>query len=77
MTRLRHLSLHVEEPTSDAFFWTLMESADDTAVWIQIETALNCEPTWKRAWNAGMLAYHMRVLDDRVGPRAPLEELNA
>ena len=74
MTRLRHLSLHVQEPTSHAYFWALMESVDDASVWTQIETALNCEPTWKQAWNAGMRAYHMRVPDDRIGPRVAPEE---
>ena len=74
MTHLRHLSLHVEEPSPDEFFWTIMESSDETDGWIELDSAIHSHPTWNQAWIAGTVAYRLRIVDDRVGPRA-IDEL--
>lgn len=76
MTQLRHLSLHVEEPNPDEYLWTIMESSDETNGWIEIDSAIHGHPTWKQAWIAGTVAYHLRIVDDRVGPRAIDERLS-
>lgn len=76
MTHLRHLSLHVEEPSPDEFFWAIMESSDEASGWIETDSAIHGHATWKQAWIAGTVAYHLRVSDDRVGPRASDELLS-
>jgi len=51
-----------------------MESSDETDGWIELDSAIHSHPTWNQAWIAGTVAYRLRIVDDRVGPRA-IDEL--
>ena len=59
---------HTGELGDGNYLWIVIESTDDPAVWLDLETGDETYATWidaQKAGNAALLAY---VDDDRVGP---------
>ena len=70
-THLRHLTIYVDEPDTGSFFWVLIESFDDSAVWKELQGSEETYGTWIDAHDAGVVELHKLVEDERIGPRAP------
>jgi hypothetical protein len=66
----RRLAVFVDRPSSGHFVWILLESTDDPAVWLDLETADGIFDTWHDAYNAGNVALLAHVADERAGPEA-------
>lgn len=74
---LRRLAIYVDEPDPGVFHWVLIESTEDAAIWEDLDSSEEAFDTWMAAWDAGCVAMHKLVLDERVGPRAPGEDESA
>jgi hypothetical protein len=74
MDHLRRLSLFVDEPEPDHFYWLILESKHDVSVWAEHSSALHGETSWLAAWNAGTLAYIKLVKNKKIGPRTTGED---
>ena len=77
MSHLRHLSLFIDEPEHDDFYWVILESKHDVSVWAEHSSAIHGYRTWKEAWVAGSIEYMKLVKDPRRGPRASGEDEDA
>ena len=73
MSRLRRLSVFIDEPEPGHFFWALRESTKDTGVWMDLASSDLDFPTWVEAHDTGTVELTRLVLDERTGPRAPSE----
>ena len=71
MSRLRHVSVSIDEPDDGHFHWVLHESAQNASVWIDIASSAEAFPSWMDAFDAGNVALLKLVIDERIGPRAP------
>lgn len=67
----RRLAVFVDRPSPGHFVWILLESTDDPAVWLDVETADGIFDTWSKAYEAGNLALKAHVVDERAGPELP------
>lgn len=76
-THLRRLTIFVDEPDPGCFYWVLIESTDDAAIWRDVTAALDPAGTWREAWDLGTQALHILVRDQAIGPRAEGEDENA
>jgi hypothetical protein len=64
----RRLAVFVDCPSEGTFLWVLLESADDPAVWLDLETAQDTFPTWIEAYESGNDALRAYVEDETLGP---------
>lgn len=69
MSKIRRVSLHVDEPQPGHYFWVLMEEGDDESHWQEISSSKEANAMWLDALQEGMLALVILAGDERVGPR--------
>ena len=69
-TSLRKISITVDESDPGHFYWLLFESKEDASVWEALAAADEPCISWGDAFDAGCVALHKLVPDERVGPRA-------
>lgn len=69
MSRIRRISVHVDEPELGRFYWVLMEEGDDASQWHEVESADEGYDMWLDALQAGMKALIGYAPDERIGPR--------
>ena len=69
-TYLRKISITVDEPDPGHFYWLLLESKEDASVWEALAAADEPCTSWGDAFDAGCVALHKLIPDERVGPRA-------
>lgn len=74
---LRRLAVFVDEPDPGCFYWVLIESKDDAAVWADIGSSEESFTTWRKAFDAGNAELLSRVADKDRGPLVPGEDENA
>ena len=74
MSRLRHLSVWVDEPEPGRFYWVIHEMGDDASVWTDIDSGPESYDLCLDALDAGTVAMMQLVDDERIGPRAPGED---
>lgn len=73
-TRLRNISITVDEPDHGRFYWLLLESREDPQVWEALAAADEPCASWADAFDAGCVALYKLVPDERVGPRMVEED---
>jgi len=64
----RRLAVFVDRPSQGSFVWILLESTDDPAVWLDLETASDTFESWREAYDAGNEALLSYVDDELEGP---------
>lgn len=64
----RRLAVFVDHPGVDSFLWILLESTDDPAVWLDVETSDDVFDSWREAFEAGNQALMTHVDDELAGP---------
>lgn len=67
----RRLAVFVDRPSPGNFVWVLMESTDDPAIWLDLETGEEGFDTWREAFDAGNEALMAYVDDELAGPVEP------
>jgi hypothetical protein len=72
----RRLAVFVDHPSEENFLWVILESTDDPAVWLDLETGDQPYGSWIEAFEAGNEALMAYVEDEAVGPvnGGPLDE---
>lgn len=74
---LRRLAIFVDEPDPGCFYWVLIESKEDAAVWADIGSSDESFDTWILAWEAGNKHLLSLVEDKSTGPLVAGEDENA
>lgn len=74
---LRRLAIFVDEPDPGCFYWVLIESKGDAAVWADVGASEESFPTWRQAFDAGNTELLSRVTDKDRGPLVAGEDENA
>ncbi len=64
----RRLAVFVDHPSENSFLWILLESTEDPAVWLDLETSEDTFETWIDAFDAGNAALLAYVDDELIGP---------
>jgi hypothetical protein len=64
----RRLAVFVDRPSQGSFVWILLESTDDPAVWLDLETGSDTFESWREAYDAGNEALLSYVDDELEGP---------
>ena len=64
----RRLAVFVDRPSPGSFVWILLESTDDPAVWLDLETGNDTFESWREAYDAGNEALLGYVDDELAGP---------
>ena len=64
----RRLAVFVDNPSKGSFLWVVLESTDDPAVWLDLETGDETFPSWIEAHEAGNDALLAYVEDETLGP---------
>lgn len=64
----RRLAVFVDNPSDEKFLWIVMESTEDPAVWLDLETCDDSNDSWIEAYEAGNSALMAYVDDELVGP---------
>ena len=64
----RRLAVFVDNPRPDSFLWVVLESTDDPAVWLDLETGDETYSSWIEAHEAGNDALLAYVEDETMGP---------
>jgi len=64
----RRLAVFVDRTSPGNFIWVLMESTDDPAVWLDLETGDESFDNWREAYDAGNEALMAYVDDELAGP---------
>lgn len=64
----RRLAVFVDRPSPGNFIWILMESTEDPAVWLDLETGDDTYDNWRDAYDAGNEALLAYVDDELAGP---------
>jgi len=72
----RRLAVFVDRPSPGSFLWIILESTEDPAVWLDLETGDGKFDTWLDAYNAGNAALRSYVDDELVGPENSAREDN-
>jgi hypothetical protein len=67
-TQYRRLAVFVDNPSDEKFLWIVMESTEDPAVWLDLETAEDSYDSWIQAHEAGNTALMAYVDDESIGP---------
>ena len=68
--KYRRLAVFVDRPSKQSFLWVVLESTDDPAVWLDLETGQDTYSTWIEAHEAGNTALLAYVDDEQLGPLA-------
>ena len=76
MTYLRNISLSVDESDPGCFYWVLMESVEDSTIFMELSVAQESLPTYEAALDAGVVALKAMSENLTVGPQAPGENEN-
>lgn len=66
--RYRRLAVFVDCPSESSFLWVVIESTEDPAVWLDLETAPQSYDAWIDAFDAGNAALLLHVEDKKKGP---------
>lgn len=74
---LRRLTVFVDEPDPGHYFWVLIESTEDAAVWTDIDAAQIPVGSWEEAFDKGVAELKIRMADKQRGPLATGEDENA
>lgn len=74
MSRIRRISVHVDEPDPGHFYWVLMEEGDDASQWVELQAADEGFDMWIDALQAGTQALEKLAEDERIGPRIEHED---
>lgn len=64
----RRLAVFVDRPSPGNFLWILLESTEDPAVWLDLETGDDKFDNWLEAYEAGTSALRSYVDDELAGP---------
>lgn len=64
----RRLAVFVDRPSPGSFLWIVLESTDDPAVWLDLETGHDKFDNWLEAYEAGNAALLAYVDDELAGP---------
>jgi hypothetical protein len=64
----RRLTVFVDNPSAHNYLWVVLESTDDPAVWLDLETGEETFDSWIEAYEAGNEALLAYVEDKSVGP---------
>jgi hypothetical protein len=64
----RRLAVFVDRPSQGSFVWILLESTDDPAIWLDLETGRDTFESWREAYDAGNEALLSYVDDELEGP---------
>ena len=64
----RRLAVFVDRPSPGNFIWILLESTEDPAVWLDLETGNDTLDSWREAYDAGNEALLSYVDDELAGP---------
>ena len=64
----RRLAVFVDRPSPGNFNWILLESTDDPAVGLDLETGDEIYDNWREAYDAGNEALMAYVDDELEGP---------
>lgn len=64
----RRLAVFVDRSSEEHFLWVILESTDDPAVWLDLETGDVSYPSWIEAHEAGNEALMAYVDDEAIGP---------
>jgi len=70
----RRLAVFVDRPSPGKFIWIVLESTDDPAVWLDLETGDEIYDNWRAANDAGNEALMTYIDDERDGPTNTLPE---
>ncbi|MDM0029566.1 hypothetical protein [Variovorax saccharolyticus] len=70
----RRLAVFVDSPTAHHYLWVVLESTDDPAVWLDLETGEETFSSWIEAHEAGNEALLAYVEDEIVGPVTSVQE---
>ncbi|RZL89103.1 MAG: hypothetical protein EOP82_20845 [Variovorax sp.] len=70
----RRLAVFVDRPSPGSFIWIVLESTDDPAVWVDLETGEDTSESWREAYDAGNEALSSYVDDELAGPVEPLPD---
>ncbi|MGJ7523658.1 hypothetical protein ACSFA0_24500 [Variovorax sp. LT1P1] len=70
---LRRISLSVDEPDPGCFYWLLMESTEDAAIWAELQASEQRYDSYSAALRAG-LAVLERLGSAKFGPRLTGED---
>ncbi|MDH6170204.1 hypothetical protein M2282_005374 [Variovorax boronicumulans] len=77
MSKIRRISVHVDEPDPGHFHWVLMEEGDDASHWVELQSAGEGYDIWLDALQAGMGALERLASDERIGPRVAGDDEDA
>ncbi|CAN5874460.1 hypothetical protein BH11PSE13_BH11PSE13_36950 [soil metagenome] len=66
----RRLAVFVDRPSPGSFLWIILESTEDPAVWLDLETGDEKFDSWSEAYEAGNSALLSYVEDPAAGPLA-------
>jgi hypothetical protein len=69
----RRLTVFVDHPSEDSFLWVILESTDDPAIWLDLETGNETYASWTDAYEAGNTALLAYVDDENLGPTRHVE----
>ncbi len=69
----RRLAVFIDNPSNENFLWIILESTDDPAVWLDLETGDETYESWIDAHEAGNAALLAYVDDETLGPTRPAE----
>ena len=72
----RRLAVFVDRPSPGSFLWIILESTEDPAVWLDLETGDDKFDNWLDAYNAGNAALLDYVADELVGPENSTPEVD-
>lgn len=64
----RRLAVFVDRPSPESFLWIILESSEDPAVWLDLETGDQNFDNWLGAYEAGNSALLSYVEDQLLGP---------
>ena len=64
----RRLAVFIDCPSERHFVWVILESSEDPAVWLDLETGDDTYESWIEAHDAGNAALLAYVDDENVGP---------
>jgi hypothetical protein len=64
----RRLAVFVDRPSPGSFLWIVLESTEDPAVWLDLETGNAKFDNWRDAFDAGNTALSAYVQFHMTGP---------
>lgn len=71
---LRRLSIFVDEPDPDQFYWVLHESTEDAAVWLDVSESEKSYLTWIDTFDRGTVERMKQRRNKLMAPRTNRED---